>query len=165
MVLCQVESTILETTIAMVLCQDHQVIQDQALIVGQALLQQIVGQALLQIVDQVLLQIVDQVLQIVQDQIITITQIDVKDRTIMYQETLLLYQETLETITTIVVAVLRIIIEAIAIVQEHHLHQEVVKAEVVVEDNPSLILIYFQERSQGVLFILNFDKYVSINIL
>ena len=138
MALCQVELIILETTIQeMVLCQDLQVVQDLALIVDRVLLQQIA----------------DQVLQVVQDQTVTITQIAVKDRTTMYQETLLLPQETLETITEVTtlqviteVTTLQVITE-IAIVQDHHLHQEallqvahqeVVEAEAVVEDNPPL---------------------------
>ena len=153
MALCQVESTILETTILeMVLCQDLQVVQDQALIVDKVLLP------------------IDQALQIVQDQIVIITQIAIKDRTIMCQETLLLLQETLETITE--VTTLQIITEVTTLQDQHHLHpeallqathQEVVEAEVVVEDNPPFKFQYiFQERSQGVLFILNFAKYVSI---
>ena len=114
----------------MVLCQDHQVVQDQTLII-------------------------DQVLQVVQDQIVTITQITVKDRTTMCQETLLLLQEILETITE--VTTLRVITEVTILQDQHHLrqeallqaaHQEVVETEVVEEDNCNLSNISNPKRAQ-----------------
>lgn len=148
---------------ATVLCQDRQVVQGQAVIVDQVLLQQIVDQAV--IADQVLLQqIADQLLQVVQDLAVTITQITDKVKIITCQETHHHLQETiLLTIAVVQAATIdQALLRAEAVVQE--VVDQADHVQVVEEDDFLIPYAYFFRRLLRRSSFLNFYVVVSISL-